>query len=272
MVGIAPFPPSLQFLLGTDAKGFDLLHVIIEGAKWTIGAAICIAALRVICGIVLGVVLSLYTKKLMKKAEALFDSFTIIPLAVFAYFILHTVLVFDNGLPLYPLYQRALFQIAVLALLAVPTVTFYMAKEIQKLGAEEFIDFAIILGGSKFHIWKTHLFPHLLPIFLLVFVQQFVQVLILLMHLGVLGLFFGDEFDSVSHEWSGMIGMNFRSLFVHPWIPLVPIAFFTLSIIAASVIVKGSERSYYAAKTQSFAVVKSYTHKKHIQVKEESFI
>lgn len=46
----APFSPSDKFWFGSDVKGRDLVQLIIEGAKWTVGASIIIAILRVIVG------------------------------------------------------------------------------------------------------------------------------------------------------------------------------------------------------------------------------
>lgn len=83
---VPPFPPSLQFLLGTDRKGYDLLHLVIEGAKWTIGISILIAALRMVIGVFFGVVLGTYIKRGFSKIEAFFDSFTVIPTVMIAYF------------------------------------------------------------------------------------------------------------------------------------------------------------------------------------------
>ena len=46
----APFSPSSKFWFGSDEKGRDLFQLIIEGAKWTVGASVIIAILRVIVG------------------------------------------------------------------------------------------------------------------------------------------------------------------------------------------------------------------------------
>ena len=38
-------------------------------------------------------------------------------------------------------------------------------------------------------------------------------------------IIFGTEADSVTKEWTGLIGQNFRHLTTHTWIVLIPIAF-----------------------------------------------
>ena len=82
--------------------------------------------------------------------------------------------------------------------------------------------------------------------------QQFTQTLTILLHLGLLEIFFGgtvkflgpiEEIESYTHEWSGLIGVYFRSLTVHPWIPLVPITFFGLTIFSGNMIVKSLEEA-----------------------------
>lgn len=59
----APFSPSSKFWFGSDAKGRDLVQLIIEGAKWTVGASIVIAFLRVAIGGVIGLLLGMYSKR-----------------------------------------------------------------------------------------------------------------------------------------------------------------------------------------------------------------
>ncbi|PFK31918.1 peptide ABC transporter permease [Bacillus cereus] len=243
-----PFAPSWKFLLGTDRKGYDLLNLVIEGAKWTIGISVFIALMRVVLGVFFGVILGTYVKRGFSKIEAFFDSFTVIPTVMIVYFFLQFATSFANGEETTSFFERASFQVILLVVLAVPTISLYVANEVRKLRKEEFIDAARILGGSRRRIIVKHLFPHLYMTFVLVFMQQFIQTLIIFLHLGLLQVFFGGtvsfggtEVDSYTHEWSGLIGVYFRSLSVHPWIPLVPITFFGLTIFSGNMIVRSIE-------------------------------
>ena len=247
---VPPFSPSLQFLLGTDRKGYDLLNLVIEGAKWTIGISAFIAIMRMIIGVFFGIILGTYIKRGFSKIEAFFDSFTVIPTVMIAYFLLRFATSFENGAETSSFFERASFQVILFIVLAIPTISLYIANEVRKLQKEEFIDAARILGGSKRHIVVKHVFPHLYMTFVLVFMQQFIQTLILFLHLGLLEVFFGGtvqfggmdkELDSYTHEWSGLIGVYFRSLTVHPWIPLVPITFFGLTIFSGNMIARSIE-------------------------------
>ncbi|WP_459500384.1 ABC transporter permease [Bacillus sp. C1] len=247
---VPPFSPSSQFLLGTDRKGYDLLNLVIEGAKWTIGISVFIAVMRMMIGVFLGVIVGTYVKRGFSKIEALFDSFTVIPTVMIAYFLLRFANNFANGQETSSFFERASFQVILFIVLALPTISLYVANEVRKLQKEEFVDAARILGGSKRHIVVKHVFPHLYMTFVLVLMQQFIQTLILFLHLGLLEVFFGgtvrfggsiSDIDSYTHEWSGLIGIYFRSLTVHPWIPLVPITFFGLTIFSGNMIVRSIE-------------------------------
>ncbi|MED1048749.1 ABC transporter permease subunit [Bacillus mycoides] len=269
---VPPFPPSMQFLFGTDRVGYDLLNLIIEGAKWTIGFAIVVAILRMVLGVIIGFLLGAYVKRGFKKIEAFFDSFTIVPMVMICYFILSEVLIYENGTIPAPFYQRLLFQLAVIVLLSVPTLSLYVANEVRKLQTEEFVEAAKILGGGKLYIVVKHILPHLVPTFIIMLMQQFVQTLTLLLHLGLINLFFGgtvlygDEADSVTHEWTGLIGMYYPSLSADTWIPMVPIIFFSLTVLAANKITDSIQDSLERNRTASISV--KNTNKSVLQVPE----
>lgn len=237
-----PFAPSSKFWFGSDVKGRDLVQLIIEGAKWTVGASIIIAILRVIVGGGVGLLLGMYGKRSFPVISSFFDPFSIVPMVMISYFMLNEVLTFDSGAEVVPLYLRVAFQIIVLVCLAVPTVMLYVAQEVKRIKKEEFMLAATVLGGSKWQRLKRHIWPHMLPSFLLLVAQQFVSVLLLLLHLGLLKLFFGGtilfglDADSVTKEWTGLIGQNFRHLTTHTWIVLIPIAFYSMTILSGNLI------------------------------------
>jgi len=250
-ISAPPFPPSKEFLLGTDEKGYDLLGRAIEGAKWSIGITILIAFLRTFFAFWIGMVMTYVPTWLYAKLEALFDSFSILPLTMVTFVILESVLLVSSGTTPAPFYKRAGFEVVILVILVLPPLSFYMAKETKRIKEREFMDAARVLGGSEGHQMWRHIIPHLLPVSGVMFIQQFVQTLIIFLHLGVLGLFFGGtmvfmgpngpEIESISQEWSGLIGANFRYIVSHPWIPLVPIGFCTATIIAAQTLMKRIE-------------------------------
>ncbi|PFD37833.1 peptide ABC transporter permease [Bacillus cereus] len=238
----APFSPSSKFWFGSDDKGRDLFQLIIEGAKWTVGASLIIAIVRVIVGGGIGLLLGMYSRRSFPIMSSFFDPFSIVPMVMISFFVLKGALVFQSGTVPEPFHLRVIFQITVLACLAVPTIMIYTAQEVRRVKREEFMMAATVLGGSKWHRMKRHVWPHLLPSFFLLVAQQFVSTLLLLLHLGLLELFFGGtivfstEADSVTKEWTGLIGQNFRHLTTHTWIVLIPIAFYSMTILSGNLI------------------------------------
>ncbi|PHA68566.1 ABC transporter permease [Bacillus toyonensis] len=238
----APFSPSSKFWFGSDEKGRDLFQLIIEGAKWTVGASIVIAILRVVIGGTISLLLGMYSKRSFSVISSFFDPFSIVPMIMISYFMLNEVLMFESGEEAAPFHLRVTFQLIVLACLAVPTVMLYTAQEVKRVKNEEFMLAATVLGGSKWQRLKRHVWPHILPSFLLLVAQQFVSTLLLLLHLGLLELFFGGtiifgtEADSVTKEWTGLIGQNFRHLTTHTWIVVIPILFYSMTILSGNLI------------------------------------
>ncbi len=49
-------------------------------------------------------------------------------------------------------------------------------------------------------------------------------------------ILFGLDADSVTKEWTGLIGQNFRHLTTHTWIVLIPIAFYSMTILAGNLV------------------------------------
>lgn len=247
IVDAPPYEPFTHgFIAGSDFGGKDLLHMVIHGAKFTIGIAFLIACLRVVFSLALGSVLGVYFQKYIRWFEKLNDPITVIPLTLVAYFVLFQVVVFNGMGSPHSFWERTLFQVGILTFYAVPTLAIYQANEIKKLHHEEFMEAANVLGGSKWHKLRKHILPHLKENLFIILMQQYIQVLVVLAHLGVLEIFFGGTFMdsdgkaySISYEWAGLIGNSYNSMITHPWLPLVPIVFLGLTILSAQMMLSG---------------------------------
>lgn len=271
LIGRAPFPPSARFPLGTDDAGNNMLYLILDGAKFTILFALSVAMLRVVIGGALGIFRAMFGVKFTSTPSNFFQSLQTVPVALLLYFILQPV-IYDTdkvvnyqkvinyagslqGLPpSFSTTQTVIFEVVVLTLIAIPTVSRLVGNETQLILRNEFIESAQTLGGSKWHLLKRHIFPHLFPKILIVFIQQMVQALLIIMHLGILQLFFGGTkvvvyhiettIDPKTFEWSALIGDRFDKLGVTPWVPLAPIIMFTLSILALNFMLEGMKEVF----------------------------
>ncbi|USK35842.1 ABC transporter permease subunit [Bacillus sp. F19] len=241
-----PYPPFTVFLLGSDRFGFDLLHMMVEGAKYTIGLTLLITLLRMLLSLVVSYFAYSLKPFLYKTFQSLVEPFSIVPQTLLAFFILFSVLWMQvNGFA-HSFFERAAFEVIILSVLAIPTLSMQLSNEIRAVHSEPFVEASKVLGGRKMHVFVKHIVPQLYERWILLFGQQFLQVLMLLAHLGVFKLFFGgtsvsfglmsDPPRTLSYEWSGLIGDSLSYLFVQQWIAIVPISFFVLTAISVSFI------------------------------------
>lgn len=256
LIDKAPLSPTQIAPFGTDKYGYHLFEQILIGAKYTIGIAILITCMRMSLSFVAGVISGTFSKKSSRVASGMVDAMQYIPISLLSYFILRGVLM-ENGMEgtfQYNFWERVIFEIIILTAVAVPTTTLLISNETNALWQRSYIEGARILGGSKVRIFFTHILPHLWPRMILVFLQQLINVFILLLHLGLLKLFFGgtmftpdpilgDEYRSVSSEWSGLIGATYEYLPYYTWIPLIPILFFVLVILSVNIALEGYKQS-----------------------------
>lgn len=259
LIGAAPFDPSLMFPLGTDRLGYDISHKILQGAKFTLLAAITIGVFRVLLSFIVAIPLAFYMPdKIRKSFDHLLSSFYFIPLSIIAVFILSPILneqMDAQGNPyfIYSFIERIGLEVVILTLLVVPLLGSMIGNMMASVLKEDFIEGAHLLGASRWRIFKKHVMPHLLPKLVIVWCQQCVQVLIIFVHLGYLKLFFGgtdidfnpfmaDPPKSLSNEWSGLVGDYYTLIQANPSIALGPIIMFGIAIYAFQLMGEGFQQ------------------------------
>lgn len=249
LVADSPFTPSQYPPLGSNIQGKSMFLLIIIGAKYTIGIAFVVAALRMLFSVIFGVLYGNYFMRLNRYVSKVIEAFNYVPAALLAYVLLVTVLR-EHALTSsysYSFDERVLFEMAILTLIALPTTTLLIGNETDYILKQEFITGVKTMGASRWHIIKRHILPHLGPRLWIQYMQQVIQVLILLIHLGFLGLLFGGtnidpsngNIFSVTREWAGIIGKSFGNLLAYPWVPLSSLVAFALTILAMHCILEG---------------------------------
>ncbi len=252
IIGDAPFPPSADFPFGTDRKGDHLFYKVLEGAQYTLGAAIVISILSFILSFYLGVVGGFIRSRAKKWTQSMFTSFYFIPQSIIAYNVLYPLLWeppkgFETSFQ-----ERVILQVITLAVLTAPTTAILISNETQQILQKEFVTSARVLGGNKFFLFRKHILPHLKLRLFIIFPKITIQVLLIIAHLGFFQLYFGgtevcygpfcDPPLPIVQEWSGMMSMNFIELYNGWWIFMVPMAFFALTILSLTGIAQGLER------------------------------
>jgi peptide/nickel transport system permease protein len=251
LISRMPHAPTEPFLLGSDRRGFDLLDQIVIGAKYTLMFALLIALLRVVGGLLFGIIFAFHLKSRVQHwLGKMIDSIHFLPLSLVAYILLAPILMPTMEGFAYSFTERILLEILILTVLVVPLTTVLLGKEIKRVLDYEFIASARVLGGSKIHLFWRHILPHLGPRLTILFGTQFIQTLLIFIHLGVFNFFFGgtelsfdpmgDPPSSITYEWSGLVGQIGRTairggMFWFLWILVA----FMLAIFAMQLIIQG---------------------------------
>ena len=245
-----PYSPMQYLPFGTDRAGVNLLWKVIEGAKYTIGIALIASFFQIFFSTILGVTLA-NSFVLIRKTFANFAQiFYYIPTVLILCYLPMRSYDWGGGHQFLVIIEK---QLIILIGVAIPTISIYVANEIDLIMKKEFIDSATVLGGSKFFIFRKHVWPNIKGKVFLLFFQQCSQVMILLTQLGIFNIFIGGgriaddplmgtkSVYSFSNEWAGLMGANRTELFIAPWIVLAPLFMFAISIFMMNMIYKQME-------------------------------
>ena len=251
IIGDAPFPPSADFPFGTDRAGDDLFYKVLEGAQYTIGAAILISLLSFMLAFVIGVAGGFTKSRAKKWTQSMFTSFYFIPQSIIAYNMLYPLLWeppqgFETSFT-----ERVLWQSISLAVITAPTTAILLSNETRLILDKEFVTSARVLGGSKYFLFRKHVLPHLKPRLFIIFPKIMIQVLLIIAHLGFFELYFGGTDvcygpmcqppQPIVQEWASIMAMSFIELSIAWWIFIIPMVFFALTILALTGIARGLE-------------------------------
>lgn len=251
LVAFSPLSPAESPPFGSNAQGESMFFRLLMGAKYTIGMAVVVAALRLAISIVIGLFYGSYFMRVNRFLSRIIESFHYVPMALLAYILLAPVVMQDamTGEFAAGFGGRVLFEVIILTVIALPTTSLLIGNETSLILRQEFMTGVRVMGASRFHILRKHVMPHLIPKLWIQFAQQVIQMLILLVHLGVLQVFFGGTrsatgpggttSSSFTGEWSGVIGSNIRSIDSLPWVVITPLVLFALTILAMNLILQG---------------------------------
>ncbi|HET7629530.1 MAG TPA: ABC transporter permease subunit [Bacillales bacterium] len=256
-----PFPPSAAYPLGSNRFGQQMLWILIDGAKYTIGMAVAISLAAMVLAVGCGFAMNALPKWISMPLAESFEAFHFVPLALFVYWLVAPVLKLFNWS--YGAEVEFFFPICVLIGLSVPILAVYVYRETREIARREYIVNAKVLGPSRFHIYRKHVLPLFMPKLLVIFSQQVGRVLLVFAQLGLLNVFIGGGTEKVvghelvkneqgimeeveilsmfsnSHEWAGLIGKYWPQLEAAPWLILGPVTAFALTLIAVNFVAEG---------------------------------
>jgi len=198
--------PSSQHLFGTDKLGRDCFSRVIYGARYSISGVLLLVAVVFSVGTALGVVSGYFGGKIdaiIMRISDLMISFpgTILAIAVAG------------------IMGGSLIN-AVIALTAVSWTKYArLARSlVLKIKKRDFVDAAIVNGGTPIHILWQHITPNILPTVIITAATDIGSMMLELAGLSFLG--FGSQ--PPTPEWGLMLNEGRQQLQTAPWLMVFP--------------------------------------------------
>lgn len=198
--------PSAAHLFGTDKLGRDVLSRILYGASYSLTSVLFLVFLIFVVGTFLGVIAGYFggivDTVIMRFADMMI-SFPGVILAIAIAGILGGSLV--N---------------AMIAMLCVTWTKYARLSRsmVLKIKKRDFVDAAIVSGGSSTHILWVHILPNILPLMVITAAADIGAMMMELSGLSFLG--FGSQ--PPAPEWGLMLNEGRQQLQTAPWLMIFP--------------------------------------------------
>lgn len=198
--------PSAAHLFGTDKLGRDVLSRILYGASYSLTSVLFLVFLIFVVGTFLGVIAGYFggivDTVIMRFADMMI-SFPGVILAIAIAGILGGSLV--N---------------AMIAMLCVTWTKYARLSRsmVLKIKKRDFVDAAIVSGGSFAHILWVHILPNILPLMVITAAADIGAMMMELAGLSFLG--FGSQ--PPAPEWGLMLNEGRQQLQTAPWLMIFP--------------------------------------------------
>lgn len=247
-----PFAPSGENWLGTDHRGYDMLSLLLNGAKYTLLFSLGITLTRFLLAVPLGLFAGA-TGKGRSFISTLQLVTSAVPAILFVYPTMYELIQtfgINRGLagddPRVALFTSILFTL--LVLIGVFPLAHQFAERSRFFNDKLFVEASRTMGASTPRIVFRHLLPHLRPELLFAFLTELMQVLFLMGQLAILNIFIGggekvvlsdgSKFSAEvslvvtnSGEWGGMIAYGTKFIREFPWLLVEAAAFLTAAIL-----------------------------------------
>lgn len=178
-----PFPFTMEYPLGSDDKGRDLLSLIVLGMRDTLWVLLLIVLLRYAVAIPLAAFASIGERNpfgwLITKWN---NMLSYLPVLVIAILYLNIPFVYFSE-------ERKILAIVGLALIEVGRLSHLFQEEILDLSKQEYVKSGIVVGNSGWGLFRRYYWPALRPHLFVNFMQDMGKVMLLLGQLGFLGIY-----------------------------------------------------------------------------------
>lgn len=212
----AYLPPSAEHLFGTDKLGRDNFSRILYGASYSLSSVLLLVTIIFAVGTTLGVLAGYYGGKVdivIMRISDMMISFPGMILAIAVAGILGGSLI------------NAIIALTIVTWTKYARLARSMVLKIKK---RDFVEAAIVNGGTLTHILWKHILPNILPLMVITAASDIGAMMMELAGLSFLG--FGSQ--PPAPEWGLMLNEGRQQLQTAPWLMIFPgLAIFVTVVI-----------------------------------------
>ncbi|ATC99131.1 MAG: ABC transporter permease subunit [Pseudoalteromonas spongiae] len=223
---------SVNFLLGTDGLGRDLLSRLMNGATMTFGLAIITALLTTLFGVILGILAALTKGWRSSVLNHLLDVTLAIPSLLLAIII---VAILGPGL------MNTVWAI-ILSLLPqyIHSIRNIVSQEISK----DYVIAHRLDGASKWRILLKGILPNIYEQIVLIFTMSLSTAILDIAALGFLQL--GAQPPTA--EWGAILAENLSLIYLAPWTVALPGFLLFITILSTNLVGDGLRQALQKRK------------------------
>lgn len=202
----AYLPPSAEHLFGTDKLGRDNFSRILYGASYSLSSVLVLVAIIFIVGTTLGILAGYYGGKadiVIMRISDMMISFPGMILAIAIAGILGGSLI------------NAIIALTIVTWTKYARLARSMVLKIKK---RDYVEAAIVNGGTSPHILWKHILPNILPLMVITAASDIGAMMMELAGLSFLG--FGSQ--PPAPEWGLMLNEGRQQLQTAPWLMIFP--------------------------------------------------
>ena len=216
-------PPSLQFWLGTDEFGRDVLSRVMSGATSLIVVSVAGSTLGIFLGTVVGMSSGYKGGRVDEVVMRVMDGLMAFPGLLLALLVLTT------------LGSSQVNIVATMGIVTMPSVSRVIRSTTLSLKTLEFVQSARLRRESAPYIIFREILPNTLPVLGVEMSVRLSYAILTVSSLGFLGL----GIQPPSSDWGLMISQSRRFLVMAPWVALAPMAAVASLVVGVNLLADG---------------------------------
>lgn len=207
---------SLEYPLGTDQLGRDVLTRTLFGARISVFVGLTAASVAAVFGLTVGIAAGFYQNNFDRFISTLIDIQLALPLLLLAVVV---VGIFGPSLVVI---------IATLAFWGWATIGRVARAETASQRDRQFIEASHILGASSFRLMFFHILPNVLPSAVVLWTVAIGQMIVLEGALSFIGL----GLSPPTATWGNMLNEGREVLNIAWWVATIPGVYLVLTVMA----------------------------------------